>query len=172
MEVYITNLAAARARLLHEISSLNDEDFNREFENNQWSIAQICHHLLKTEVLFRKAIRFGLAQKTVIKADRKHIQVVSDMSVKYQAPKIAEPDSGPFQASLIIQQLSDSRNNLLDVLLPIDDPSRLKDIVVNNPRFGDLPLDQWIELLYIHEQRHTKQIINLKALAETLRTNE
>jgi len=164
MDIFITHLSTTRERLLDEISSLTDEDFNRTFESNKWSIAQICHHLLKTETLFRKAIMFGLEQKTLSKAERKPIQVVSDMSVKYQAPKIAEPDSGPFQVPLIIQQLSDSRNKLMELLLSIDDPSRLRNLVVNNPRFGDLPLDQWIELLYLHEQRHTEQIKNVKAL--------
>lgn len=42
-----------------------------------------------------------------------------------------------------------------------------KEIVLNkkkakHPMFGDLSLDQWIELLSLHEQRHTKQIQDIK----------
>jgi hypothetical protein len=58
-------------------------------------------------------------------------------------------------------------NKLMDVLVKIDDISILKEIAVNHPRFGNLPLDQWIELLYLHEQRHIEQIKDLKAFVNT-----
>ncbi|GIP33531.1 DinB family protein [Paenibacillus sp. J2TS4] len=164
MDDFGKNLFTARERLLNEISSLNDGEFNRTFEISKWSIGQICHHLLKTETLSRKAILFGLDQRILSETDRKSIQIVLDRSVKYQAPAIAEPGSGPFQVPQIIQRLSDSRNKLIDVLDKVDDKSILKEIAVNHPRFGDLPLDQWIELLYLHEQRHIEQIKDLKAL--------
>lgn len=164
MDEFKPFLLATRERLLNEISSLTDDEFNRTMDSNKWSIAQICHHLMKTETLFSKAILFGVNQRILSKTERKPIQIVSDMSIKYQAPKVSEPGSGPFQVAEIIQLLSDSRNKLIDVLDKIDDPSILKELAVNNPRFGDLPLDQWIELLYLHEQRHIEQIKDLKTL--------
>jgi hypothetical protein len=157
-------LFTTREQLLNEISSLNDDEFNRIFEINKWSIAQICHHLLKTEILFRKAILFGLDQRILSNTERKPIQIVSDRSQKIQAPKVSEPSSEHFQVSQIIQLLSDSRNKLMGVLNKIDDKSILKEIAVKHPVFGDLPLDQWIELLYLHEHRHIEQIMDLKAL--------
>lgn len=158
------NLLTTREKLLNEISSLSDEDFNRTIEIEKWSIAQICHHLWKTEALFRKAILFGLDQGISSKTERKPIEVVSDMSTKYSAPKVSEPGSGPFQVEQIIQLLSVSRIKFMGVFEKFDDNSTLKEIAVNHPRFGDLPLDQWIELLYLHEQRHIEQIKELKAL--------
>jgi hypothetical protein len=35
---------------------------------------------------------------------------------------------------------------------------------VRHPVLEELPLDQWIELLYLHEQRHIEQIKEIKAL--------
>ena len=166
LDDYKEHLFTTREKLLDEISSLSDEEFNRTIEDNKWSIAQICHHLWKTETLFRRAILFGLDQKIISITERKPIQVVLDMSKKYQAPKVSEPDPGPFQVPQIIQLLGDSRNKFMGVLEKIDDRSVLKDIAVNHPRFGDLPLDQWIELLYLHEQRHIEQIKGLKALSK------
>jgi hypothetical protein len=52
----------------------------------------------------------------------------------------------------------------MGVLNKIDDKSILKEIAVKHPVFGDLSLDQWIELLYLHEHRHIEQIKDLKAL--------
>ncbi|SFM53522.1 DinB superfamily protein [Paenibacillus sp. 1_12] len=165
MDDFEKYLFSTRERLLNEISYLNEDEFNRTLEINTWSIAQICHHLLKTETLFRKAIFYGVEQRILSKTERKPIQIVLDMSKKFPAPKVSEPSSGPFQVPQIIQLLSDSRNKLMGVLDKIDDKSILKEIAVNHPRFGDLPLDQWIELLYLHEQRHIEQIKDLKALS-------
>lgn len=164
MDDFKENLLATRERLLAEFSSLNIEEFNRIFEISKWSIAQICHHLWKVENLSRKAIVYGLDRKILSQTERKPIHHVLDKSKKFQAPTIAEPDPGPFQVLEIIQLLSESRIKLLNVLDHIEDKSALKEIAVNHPRFGDLPLDQWIELIYLHEQRHTDQIKGLKAL--------
>ncbi|MFF2090016.1 DinB family protein [Paenibacillus sp. NPDC058174] len=155
-------LAAARERLLQEISSLDEGVFNRTIEPDKWSIAQICHHLWLTETLFRKAIMYGLKHKLLSQTERKNVGIVIDMSEKYEAPKVSQPDPGPFQVPQLVEQLNDSRIKLIALLDEIEDPSILKEIAVNHPRFGDLPLDQWIELLYLHEQRHTEQILSLK----------
>ncbi|MFF2886962.1 DinB family protein [Paenibacillus sp. NPDC057967] len=160
---YQHDLSAARAYLLQEISSLNENEFNRFAVEDAWSIGQICHHLWKTEVLFTKAIVFGLKRKPISDAGRKAVEVVLDQAVKYRAPEIAEPDEGPFHVTELIWLLDGSRQQLLEVLVKIEDEAILKEIAVNHPRFGDLPLDQWIELLYMHEQRHAEQIKKLKA---------
>lgn len=67
MDEFKPFLFATRERLLNEISSLNDDEFNRTIDSNKWSIAQICHHLMKTETLFSKAILFGLDQRILSK---------------------------------------------------------------------------------------------------------
>lgn len=159
---YRHHLSSARDGLLQEISSLNEHEFNLSKEN-AWSIGQICHHLWKTETLFTKAILFGLKRRPVTDAERKPVEVVLDQSVKYQAPEVAVPDAGPFQAEELLQMLGESRRKLLDILREVKDPAAFAEIAVNHPRFGDLPLEQWIELLYMHEQRHTDQIKELKS---------
>jgi len=159
---YNRQLSIAREGLLHEISSLHEHEFNYATEN-AWSIGQICHHLWKTETLFTKAILFGLKRRPVTNADRKPVEVVLDQSVKYQAPEVAVPDAGPFQVEELLRMLGESRGQLLDMLRKVEDPAAFAEIAVNHPRFGALPLEQWIELLYMHEQRHTEQIKELKS---------
>ncbi|MCP3776660.1 DinB family protein [Paenibacillus sp. MZ04-78.2] len=164
MDKFEENLFTTREQLLNEVSSLSFDEFNRRFETSKWSIAQVCHHLFITEKLFAKAIVFGLEQKRPTGSEHLPAHFVSDRSNKIQAPQISEPSSEPFQVLQIVQLLSESRNKLMDVLSKIDDKSILKAIAVNHPVFGDLPLDQWVELLYLHEQRHIEQIKELKAL--------
>ncbi|REK76028.1 DinB family protein [Paenibacillus paeoniae] len=157
-------LLTTREQLWHEISSLKEEELNRVVNESTWSIGQIVNHLWKTETLFSKAILYGLKRNALSNTERKPIEVVLDPSVKYQAPAVAEPDVGPFELAPIIQLLGDSRVQLLKVLGKVDDIAILKGLAFHHPRFGDLPLDQWVELLYMHEQRHIEQIKGIKAL--------
>ncbi|ASS66789.1 MULTISPECIES: DinB family protein [unclassified Paenibacillus] len=157
-------LNAVRELLLQEISVLTEDEFNETAENHAWSIAQICQHLVKTEILFQKALAFGLRQKQQSRPQRRPIGIVSDRSVNYQAPKVSEPDDGPFQIPQIIQQLNVARSDFLALLDSVEDKSVLKEAAVHHPRFGDLPLDQWVELLHLHERRHAEQIKELKSV--------
>ena len=81
---------------------------------------------------------------------------------KIQAPPIVEPALGPFKVQQIMDMLSDSRKKLMDFLSTIEDQSILVEKSVNHPAFGELPLDQWIEMIYLHEQRHIEQIKEIK----------
>ena len=164
MNQFKENLYKTREQLLNEISSLSFDEFNRRSEMDKWSIAQVCHHLFISETLFVKAIVFGLEQKNSSASEHIPIQVVSDRSKKIQAPKISEPSTDPFQVPQMVQLLSDSRTKFMDILSKIDDVSVLKGIAVKHPVFGNLPLDQWVELLYLHEQRHIEQIKELKVM--------
>lgn len=164
MNYFKENLSSTRKQLISEISPIPDEIFNLKAEENKWSIAQICQHLLKTEILFAKAIRFGLEQTKQTKTVRKPIERILDRSKLYIAPKISEPDPGPFHVLRLIEQLNDSRIDLLGVLNTIENKSILEEIAVKHPVFEDLSLDQWVELLYLHEQRHIQQIKDQKAI--------
>ncbi|MBK5500379.1 DinB family protein [Peribacillus sp. TH14] len=72
------------------------------------------------------------------------------------------PSQKPFQLSKIIDLLAESRDQLLQVLYEMDKDIVLTKKKAKHPMFGDLSLDQWIELLSLHEQRHTKQIQDFK----------
>ena len=43
-------------------------------------------------------------------------------------------------------------------LQTIEEPEALAKRAVQHPALGELPLDQWIEMVYMHEQRHIKQL--------------
>jgi hypothetical protein len=62
--------------------------------------------------------------------------------------------------------LSDSRKKLMIFLITIEDKSILTEKSVKHPAFGELPLDHWIELIYLHEQRHIEQIKEIKLLLD------
>ena len=160
------NLYETRNNLVKEITSLGYAQFNSRPDMNKWSIAQVCHHLVLVEKATIKAIAWGLKEIDSTQKERKKVHLILDRTKKLKAPKIVEPDVEPFEVQQIIDLLSDSRKKLMTFLSTIEDKSILTEKSVKHPAFGELPLDQWIELIYLHEQRHIEQIKEIKLLLE------
>ena len=65
----------------------------------------------------------------------------------------------------MVDLLNKSRKELMRFLSTIEDESILAKKSVMHPALGEL-LEQWIELIYLHEQRHIEQIKEIKLLCE------
>lgn len=163
------NLYETRNNLVKEITLLSDAQFNSKPDMTKWSIAQVCHHLVLVEEASIKAIARGLKEIDSTQKERKKVHLILDRTKKIKAPKIVEPDVEPFKVQQIIDLLNDSRKKLMTFLSTIEDKSILAEKSVKHPAFGELPLDQWIEQLYLHEQRHIEQIKEIKLLLDARR---
>ncbi|MGN7402425.1 DinB family protein [Cytobacillus praedii] len=161
------NLYETRNNLVKEITLLSDTELNSKPDMDMWSIAQVCHHLVLVEEATIKAIVWGLKDNDRISTERKNIHLtLLDRTKKIKAPKIVEPDVAPFEVPQIIDLLNDSRKKLLAFLNTIEDKAILEEKSVKHPALGELPLDQWIEQIYLHEQRHIDQIKEIKLLLD------
>lgn len=170
MNTFVNNLNETRNNLVKEIALLGDAPFNSKLDMNRWSIAQVCHHLVLVEEASLKVIVWGLKEMDGTPKERKNIQVIMlDRTKKIKAPKIIEPDVKPFQVQQILDLLHDSREKLLTLLSTIEDKSILEEKSVKHPALGELSLDQWIEQIYLHEQRHIEQIKELKLFLDARR---
>ncbi len=58
----------------------------------------------------------------------------------------------------IVEKLNLSRKKLLELLNTIEDPSILSRRYFTHPVFKEMLLIDWVKSLYLHEQRHMKQI--------------
>jgi DinB superfamily len=161
------NLDETRNHLIKEIVLLSDDQLNLKPDMNMWSIAQVCHHIVLVEKASIKAIAWGLKESDNTQIERKEVHlIVLDRTKKFKAPKIVEPDVEPFEIQQIIDLLNDSRKKLMTFLSTIEDKSILEEKSVKHPALGELPLDQWIEQIYLHEQRHIEQIKDIKLLLD------
>lgn len=161
------NLSETRNNLVKEITLLSDTEFNSKPDMNMWSIAQVCHHLVLVEEASIKAIAWGLKDNDRTPKERKNVHLILlDRTKKIKAPKIVEPAVESFEVSQIIDLLSDSRKELMAFLSTIEDKAILEEKSVKHPALGELPLDQWIEQIYLHEQRHIEQIKEIKLLVD------
>lgn len=158
-------LTETRDQLLNEITLLSDDQFNWRPNPENWSIGQVCRHLVLVEEATIKAIAWGLktgelTQKERIKVD----DLLLDRTIKRKAPKIVEPDVESIKVQQIHTLLNDSRIKLTTLLSTVIDKSILEGKSVVHPALGELRLDQWIEQIYLHEQRHIEQIKEIKSL--------
>ncbi|UED78164.1 DinB family protein [Lysinibacillus sp. CD3-6] len=164
ISLLLEQLSATREQLLKEIAIYNDTQFNQKPDADSWSIAQICHHLVLVEASTIKAIAWALSSQENTNPERQNVQQIKDRTRKLTAPKIVEPASTPFEKHEILTLLADTRKQFTAFLHGIEDPSLLAKKAVNHPAIGKLPLDQWIEQVYLHEQRHFEQIHEMKQI--------
>ncbi|WP_419954495.1 DinB family protein [Neobacillus niacini] len=158
------NLTATRNKLLNEISGLSYEQLNQKPDESTWSVAQVCHHLYLTESVFTQAIIYGLTKSNGKKAEPKPVQLAVDRTQKAKAPDMVVPGDDPLELEKITELLNQSRNLFLEFYNQLEDKSILKEKSTKHPLFGYTPLDQWVDLIYLHEERHIQQIEEIKSL--------
>ncbi|MDF2787312.1 MAG: hypothetical protein K0S80_410 [Neobacillus sp.] len=159
----VENLTETRNRLLNEISGLSDELLNKKLDADTWSVAQVCHHLYLTESVFTQAIIYGLNKVNGQKAEPKPVQLAVDRTHKVKAPDIVAPGDDLLDSGQIIELLNNSRNKFLEFYNQLVDKSILAEKSAKHPLFGYTPLDQWVDLIYLHEERHIEQIREIKS---------
>jgi uncharacterized damage-inducible protein DinB len=158
------NLTETRNRLLNEISGLSYEMLNKKLDTETWSIAQVCHHLYLSESIFTQAIIYGLNKSNGKKAEPKPVQLAVDRSQKAKAPDMVVPGDEPLELEKITELLNQSRNLFFEFYNQLEDKSVLKEKSTKHSLFGYTPLDQWVDLIYLHEERHIEQIREIKSL--------
>ena len=162
MYIYYNELSDAREKLLNEITSIDYTDFNKQLTDKEWTIAQICHHLVLTEDVFRGGIERNIQKADVQSFQQRSIQTIRDRKYKIEAPDIVKPTIQDFDIQEIINQLKKVRDKLTSTLSNIQDDSILSRKTIKHPVFKEVTLKQWIEMLYLHELRHIDQIQDIK----------
>ena len=160
MELQEINLKLKETRdeLLAILSGLSGDQLTRRKDSHSWSISQVCQHLSKTEELYVVAIKRGLKSKEDSFIENKRLEFLLDRSKKLEAPDIAKPTDDIFEYQEIIEKLNHSREQLHELLNTLEDPSVLSRRYFIHPVFKEMLLIDWVKSLYLHEQRHIKQI--------------
>lgn len=156
------NLKETRENLLAILDGMSSDQLNKRKDTHSWSISQVCQHLVKTEELYTLAIKKGLKSKDDSYMENKPLEFLLDRSKKLEAPDIAQPTDEILAYQEIIEKLNHSREKLNELLNTIDDPTLLSRRHFIHPVFKEMLLIEWVKSLYLHEQRHIKQIIEIK----------
>jgi hypothetical protein len=160
MEKAFTRLDGVHQLLLNTIAPLDEEKFARRPSQNEWSVAEVVHHLCLSE------------QRVIEQMERELLQPPQRLRLLYRfipysllvgrrvrrvrAPKYVEPLNPPPKETVI-----ENYNRLRATLKTLSDKhgrKRLSQVVLKHPFLGDFNGVKAVAFVGYHEQRHYKQI--------------
>jgi hypothetical protein len=158
-------LTESRKGVEEAVKGLTDAQLKFKPAPDRWSIAEVVEHLAVIEDVLR-GILGKLPQAPAPAADRNTKEVdamilakVPDRSTKLQAPEAAQP-TGRWTPAATLEHFIASRAQTTALL---NDTPGLRAHVIVHPYFGPLDGYQWIIAAAAHTERHTKQILEVKA---------
>ncbi len=159
-------LADTRNGAVEATNGLSDAQWKFKPAPDRWSIAEIIEHLVLVESFLQENVRPRLASSTATVQDRDPKEVdamilakMPDRSSKYQAPPPIVP-TGRWTPQVALDRFLASRQQTVAFLKSDAD---LRGPVVTHPAFGAMDGYEWILAIAAHSERHTKQILEVKA---------
>lgn len=162
----VTHLSDTRGRLLAEVADLGEDDLGRAPASGAWSVAQVLEHLAVMEgrlVPHFRRMAAGTASGTVSLLDRVRClppRLAAWRGIRVRAPRVVAPGTpGPKQA--LLERLASSRRDLLAFI----EETRGRDLSplrLVHPALGGLNLYGWWEVIGYHEERHRRQIEEIR----------
>lgn len=149
-----------REELLESVSYLSDEQLNKKPEEATWSIMQNLEHLYLMErvVVQRMAKELKYNPEPTSEVP---IAMLLNRSKKIDAPDFLMPSNDFISLKEIKSKLEESREALIHFVSNTSEED-LTNRAMNHRLFGKLSLKQWVALIGYHEQRHLKQIEEVK----------
>lgn len=158
-------LESTKKGVLESVKGLSDAQWNFKAGPDRWSIAQVMEHIAAAEDFIRgmdaeqvmKAP--AIPDRDVKKTDDSVLAMVPDRSQKVQAPEPLVPTNRFGTPEGSMKHFVESRAKTEEFLKTT---SGLRDHVADSP-VGKLDAYEFVLLIAAHSERHTKQILEVKA---------
>lgn len=159
-------LAETRVGVAEAIQGLSEAQFNFKPAPDCWSVAEVLEHISIVENAVLNGVRARLekapgpaAARDAQQVDAMVLAFVPDRSTKVKAPPHLMP-TGQSTPAAIIEHFQASRQQIVNWLKSDAD---LRGHVVDHPVLGALDGYEWILAAAGHSERHTKQMLEVKA---------
>jgi hypothetical protein len=159
-------LESTKKAVLEATKGLSDAQWNFKPAPERWSIAQVMEHIAAAEDFIRAADKdqimkapAGAPDRDVKKTDDAVLAMVPDRTNKFQAPDPLVPTNRFGSPEASIKHFVESRAITEDFL---KSTPGLRAHVSDSP-LGKLDGYEFILLIAAHSERHTKQILEVKA---------
>lgn len=159
MNKTLRRLDSIHSKLVDTITPVEDSLFSRSPADEEWSIAEIVHHLCLVEERVIKELETELAKPPrSIPFLRKFIptSIVASRLLRVKAPKGVNPRNPPARAEVIANYAAVRRR--LKELCSTHGGNRLKQVIFKHPFLGQIDGTATISFIGYHELRHYKQI--------------
>jgi hypothetical protein len=161
-------LEKTRAGVLASAAGLSEAQLNFKSAPEKWSVAQVLEHIASAEDML-----FGLVQGQAMTAppradsaedvkaiDALILTAIPDRSQKRSAPEPLIPANRYGSAAEALKHFNESRAKTIAF---IQATQGLRDHAMDSPLGKQLDPYQWLLFISAHSERHTKQILEVKA---------
>jgi hypothetical protein len=163
----IKYLEKTRADVVAATQGLSDAQWHFKPATNRWSVAEVIEHIAASEDFLMEMIKTNVmraparTQAEDLKAiDGMILNRVPDRTAKVQAPEPLQPNNRFGSPRETMKHFRDSRARTIAFLRKTKD---LRQHAVDSPFGKQLDGYQWLLFIAAHSERHTKQLIEVKA---------
>jgi DinB superfamily len=161
-------LESTKKGVLDATTGLSDAQWNFKPAPDRWSVAQVMEHLAAAEDMIRGSIQEQVMKSPAVpvrdveetkKADDAVLAMVPDRSHKAQAPEPLQPTNRFGSPAAAQKHFVESRGITEEYL---QNATGLRAHLGDTP-LGKLDAYEYVLLIAAHSERHTKQILEVKA---------
>ncbi len=162
----LAHLEKTRAGVFAAAAGLSEAQLNFKPAPEKWSVAQVLEHIASAEDML-----LGLVTGQVLKApppdagtdpkatDEMILKAIPDRSQKRSAPEPLVPTNRYGSSAEALKHFGESRAKTIALMQETPD---LRAHAMESP-LGKLDAYQWLLFISAHTERHTKQILEVKA---------
>jgi hypothetical protein len=162
----LAHLEKTRAAVLAAAEGLSETQLNFKSAPEKWSVAQVLEHIASAEDML-----LGLVTGQVLKApppaegtdfkatDALILKAIPDRSQKRTAPEPLIPTNRYGSSAEALKHFGESRAKTIALMKDTPD---LRAHAADSP-LGKLDAYQWLLFISAHTERHTKQLLEVKA---------
>jgi len=160
-------LETTRQGVVNATAGLSEAQWNFKPSPDRWSVAEVTEHIATTESYLR-----GMVIEKVMTApprpdgedvkaiDDQVLAMIPDRSHKAQAPEPLKPTNHFGSGPGALKAFLESRQQTVDFLSSHDD---LRAHAIDSHLGKKLDAYEWVLFIAAHSERHTKQILEVKA---------
>ena len=161
-------LESTKKGVLEATAGLSDAQWNFKSGPDRWSVGEVMEHLAAAEDLIRTMLEEQVMKSPAVplreaqemkKADDSVRAMIPDRSHKAQAPELLRPTNRFESPAGAQKHFVESRGTTEQYL---KDTSGLRTHLGDSP-IGKLDGYEWVLFIAAHSERHTKQMLEVKA---------
>ena len=160
-------LETTKKNIVDATRGLSEAQWNFKPSVFKWSVAQVMEHIAASEDLLRQMAEGQIKQQSpsvpdrdLKKTDDKVLEVVPDRSKKFQAPEQLRPRNQFGSPEAALKHFLESRAKTVELLKTTPD---LRAHVADSGLLGKIDAYERILFIAAHSERHTKQLLEVKA---------
>jgi len=163
----LSYLESTRQGVIDATKDLSPAQWNFKAGPDRWSVAQVTEHIAAAEDFIRGMVTEKVmsapgrpAGEDVAAIDEMVVKMIPDRSTKRQAPEPLVPSNRFASPEGSLKHFLEARTTTEDFLKKTPD---LREHAVDSPLGKKLDAYEWILYIGAHSERHTKQILEVKA---------